>query len=158
MRRRIPTIGGLLAYAVAGAILPNGLTASLAQPLRDENPPAELRMVPYSGQTPACADPGVLNDIVSGFAARESWYWNSPLAIVAFEGVSEAGMRNNGLSYIPRRYCRASAVFNDGQLRRVVYNVGEGLGFIGGGPGVTWCVVGLDRNHAFSPNCQAAGP
>ena len=32
------------------------------------------------------------------------------------------------------------------------------LGFIGIGSGVTWCIIGLDRNHAFSPNCRAAGP
>ncbi len=158
MRRRIPNIGGFLACAAAGAILMTCMKGSLAQPLRDENPPAELRMAPYSGQTPACADPSVLADIASGFVARESWYWNSPLAIVAFEGVVEAGLRNNGLSYIPRRYCRASAVFNDGLRRAVVYNIGESLGFLGGPPGVTWCVVGLDRNHAFSPDCRAAGP
>lgn len=156
MRRRSRGFGCLLACALAGALFAAG--AATAQPAREENPPAELRILPYSGHPAGCGDPGVLADIVSAFQTRESWYWASPLAIVDFEAIAETGYRNNGASYIPRRYCRALALFNDGQRRPVVYNVGEALGFIGGGPGVTWCVVGLDRNHAFSPNCRAAGP
>ena len=29
---------------------------------------------------------------------------------------------------------------------------------IGWGYGVEWCVHGLDRNHAFAPNCKMARP
>lgn len=158
MRRGNPGRGKVWARAAASALLALGAATAAAQPAREENPPAEFRILPYSGLTPLCADPIILARIVSDFAAREAWYWNSPLAIVSFEGVAEAGVRNNGLSYIPRRYCRGRALFNDGVGREVVYNIGEGLGFIGAGPGVTWCVVGLDPNHAFSPNCRAAGP
>ncbi|MEF3368010.1 hypothetical protein V3H18_15860 [Methylocystis sp. 9N] len=156
MRCRFKGFSGLLACAVGGALFAPG--AATAQPAREENPPAELRVLPYTGYPAGCGDPGVLSDIVSGFQTRETWYWASPLAIVGFEAVGETGYRNNGASYIPRRYCRAVALFNDGARRAVVYNVGEALGYIGAGPGVTWCVVGLDRNHAFSPNCRAAGP
>lgn len=134
-----------------------GVAAALAAP-RDHDEPAELRFPPYTGVLPACSDPYVLNEITSSFASREAEYWGAGLAIAAFEGTSEFGYRTNGASYIPRRYCRAEAIFNDGKRRRIVYNIGEALGFIGIGSGVTWCVVGLDRNHAFSPNCQAAGP
>ncbi len=158
MRRGNPGMGTVWARAAASALLALGAATAAAQPARERNPPAEFRILPYSGLTPDCADPIILARIVSDFAAREAWYWNSPLAIVSFEGVAEAGLRNNGLSYIPRRYCRGRALFNDGVGREVVYNIGEGLGFIGAGPGVTWCVVGLDPNHAFSPNCRAAGP
>ncbi len=158
MRRANSGMGEVWARAGVSALLALGAATAVAQPAREQNPPAEFRILPYSGFTPYCADPTILSEIVSGFTARETWYWNSPLAIVGFEGVGEAGVRNNGLSYIPRRYCRGQALFNDGVSREVVYNIGEGLGFIGAGPGVTWCVVGLDRNHAFSPNCRAAGP
>ncbi len=158
MRRGNSVMGEVMARAAACAFLAFGAMTAVAQPAREENPPAEYRILPYSGLTPYCADPIILARIVSDFAAREAWYWNSPLAIVSFEGVAEAGVRNNGLSYIPRRYCRGRALFNDGVGRDVVYNIGEGQGFIGAGPGVTWCVVGLDRNHAFSPHCRAAGP
>jgi hypothetical protein len=139
------------------AALPTG--AALAGPLSPQNvPPAEDRYPPYTGILPLCSDSSVLQEVTWSFGKRESEFWNSDLAIVGFETPQEFGYRSNGLSYIPRRYCRAEAVFNDGVRRKVVYNVGEALGFIGLGSGVTWCVVGLDRNHAFSPNCRAAGP
>ncbi len=158
MRRRYQGSGGVWRRAAAAALFVLAAATAAAQPAREENPPAEFRILPYSGLTPYCIDPTILNEVVKGFAAREAWFWNSPLVIVAFDGVEDIGARNNGLSYIPRRYCRALALFNDGVRREVVYNIGESLGFIGAGPGVTWCVVGLDRNHAFSPNCRAAGP
>jgi hypothetical protein len=153
-----PGVGQALARVAAGALFALGAATAAAQTALEDSPPAEFRILPYSGLTPYCADPNILARIVSDFAAREAWYWNSPLAIVSFEGVAEAGVRNNGLSYIPRRYCRGRALFNDGVGREVVYNIGEATGFIGAGPGVTWCVVGLDPNHAFSPHCRAAGP
>jgi hypothetical protein len=131
-------------------------TTALAQP-REYDPPAELRYPGYSGALPPCADPSVLAEISSSFADREAEYWNSGLVIATFESAGEFGYRSTGLSFIPRRYCQARALFNDGRRRRVVYNIGEALGFIGLGSGVTWCVEGLDRNHAFSPNCRAAG-
>jgi hypothetical protein len=125
---------------------------------REHNPAAEYRNPPFTGDLPPCSDAFVLNEITSSFARREAEFWNSALIIEGFEKTAEFGFRTNGLSYIPRRYCRADAIFNDGKRREVVYNIGEGLGFIGLSYGVTWCVQGLDRNHAFSPNCHAAGP
>ncbi|MBL1256175.1 MULTISPECIES: hypothetical protein [unclassified Methylocystis] len=134
-----------------------GATSAFAAP-REHDQPAEFRVPPYSGILPLCSDPLVLTEITSSFGSREAEYWNSGLVIEGYESASEFGYRTDGLSYIPRRYCRAEAYFNDGKRRRVVYNIGEDLGFIGIGSGVTWCVEGLDRNHAFSPNCRAAGP
>lgn len=128
-----------------------------AGPSLKDTPPAEARMAPYSGVLPDCGDPGALERIRGAFLDRESDYWNSGLAIVGFDRVRENGLRSNGLSYIPRRYCEARAMFNDGRERAVVYEIAEALGFIGFGDGVTWCVVGLDRNHAFGPHCKDAG-
>jgi len=146
------------AYGVALAALVLGAaTPGLAAP-REHDPPAEYRYPPYTGVLPLCSDPAVLAEISWSFSDRESEYWNSGLTIEGYEVPEEFGYRTNGLSYIPRRYCRTEALFNDGVRRKVVYNIGEALGFIGIGSGVTWCVEGLDRNHAFSPNCRAAGP
>jgi len=158
MERRIPAIRVLFTGVALAALAVSGLAQSRAEPVRDPNPPAEQRLLPYPGQLPACADSFVFGEIASAFAHRESEYWGSSLAIVNFDRVSETGYRTNGPSFIPRRYCQGEAVFNDGQKRRVVYNIGEALGFIGVGYGVTWCVEGLDRDHAFSPKCRAAGP
>ncbi|WP_363348147.1 hypothetical protein [Methylocystis echinoides] len=123
-----------------------------------DRPLAEERYPPFRSALPACNDPGVLAEISWSFKGREWEYWGSGLEIDSFYPPFEYGYRTDGLSYIPRRYCQADALFNDGLRRRVVYNIAEALGFIGIGSGVTWCIVGLDRNHAFSPNCRAAGP
>ena len=120
--------------------------------------PAEERFLPYSGVVPACDDPGVLADISSRFAQKESEYWNSSLQIASYDRFREIGFRSNGLSYIPRRYCVARTFDGAGKARPVIYDIGEGLGLLGYGWGVEWCVVGLDRNHAYEPSCGALRP
>ncbi len=42
--------------------------------------------------------------------------------------------------------------------RTVRYSIVEDGGMIGASWGVQWCVVGVDRNWAYNPECQAAGP
>ncbi|MBV8473029.1 MAG: hypothetical protein JO107_13205, partial [Hyphomicrobiales bacterium] len=37
-------------------------------------------------------------------------------------------------------------------------DIGENLGIIGWGYGVEWCVVGLDRNLAYAPECTSLRP
>lgn len=150
-RRAVATAAFALVHALAQP-------AAAKEPSLADTPPAEARMLPYSGVLPACDDGFALARIQRAFYDQESDYWRSGLAIESFGGVRETGLRVNGASYIPRRYCRARALFNDGRERAVVYELGEDLGFLGMGFGVTWCVVGLDRNHAFSPDCKAAGP
>jgi hypothetical protein len=120
--------------------------------------PAEKRYSPYTAELPACDDPGVLARISSRFQQKESEYWNSTLQIDGYEHVREIGFRANGVSYIPRRYCIARAQLSDLKPHPVIYAIGEDLGIIGWGYGVEWCVVGLDRNLAFAPGCQAVRP
>ena len=120
--------------------------------------PAEERHSPYTGVLPACDDPGVLSTISDRFAQKEGEYWNSSIRLAGFDRVREIGYRANGLAYIPRRYCVARSVDGDGKFRPVIYNIGEDLGMIGWGYGVEWCVVGLDRNHAYEPACSVLRP
>jgi hypothetical protein len=120
--------------------------------------PAEERYAPYTGIVPACDDAGVLGQISDRFGQKESEFWNSSLQIGGYDRVREIGFRANGLSYIPRRYCVARALDSNGKSRLVIYDIGEGLGMIGWGWGVEWCVVGLDRNHAYEPSCGALRP
>jgi hypothetical protein len=122
------------------------------------DPPAEARFLPFSGALPACNDWAVVSEIANRFANREITYWNSGLALLSVDEIQETGYRTNGPTYIPRRYCAARGDFNDGLSRGVRYEIGAGLGFNGMGWGVTWCVVGLDRDHAYSPHCKMAGP
>ncbi len=59
---------------------------------------------------------------------------------------------------IPRRYCEASVLVNDGKWHRLYYSIAEDTGMTGFGYGVEWCVVGLDRNWAYNPSCRWARP
>ena len=125
--------------------------------------PAEKDYMPYSANLPACDDPGVLAVITDRFAQKETEFWKSPLQIAGYDRVREIGFRSNGPGYIPRRYCVARAKVSDLRPRPVVYAIGEGeeirgFGFFGMGWGVEWCVVGLDRDLAFAPGCQAVRP
>lgn len=120
--------------------------------------PAEGRFWPYTGQIPACDHQPVLERIQSRFRQRETAYWKSGLTIDGFSDVRERGLRSNGVDFIPKRFCRARAQFNDGRVRNVTYWIGENLGMIGWSWGVEWCVAGLDHHRAFAPDCRAAGP
>jgi len=132
--------------------------AASAEPRPGDTPPAEQRQSGFPPVYETCGSESVQAEIMLAFMARERDYWSSSLEIVAFERIAETGNRTNGLSYIPRRYCRAEALFNDGRRRSIVYNIGSQNGFIGAGPGIIWCVEGLDRERAYGPNCRAAGP
>jgi hypothetical protein len=120
--------------------------------------PAEDRALPYSGDLPACDDPGILSAIKGQFDARQFWFGDSDLSIVAFDvaGVREVGFRKHGDEFVPRRYCRIRAEFNDGRPREVKYNIVEKGGFVGFGPGVEFCAVGEDRARDYPPRCTGA--
>jgi hypothetical protein len=127
--------------------------AASARPLM----PAEDRFIPYSGDLPSCDDWWMLNQITWAFNSHEPEF-NSSLELQGFQRIGEVGHRTNGPDLIPRRYCAARALFNDGRVREVKYNLIERGGFVGFGTGVEWCVVGLDRNHVYSPACSGVGP
>lgn len=111
----------------------------------------------YSGALPSCADEGVQRQIAGAFSAREREYWGSSLTLSPFVHPVELGYRSWGASFVPRRFCAAGVATNDGKLRHVYWNVGEQLGFALS-TGLEWCVTGLDRNHAYSPDCKMARP
>lgn len=112
----------------------------------------------YSGLLPDCADPAVESRVVHGFAATEREYWGSGLELSPFVRPVEIGYRSWGRSFIPRRFCTAHVVTNDGRKRRVSYNIRENQGFSGVSWGVEWCVSGLDRHHSYAPDCKMARP
>ena len=166
-----------LLFATVAAAASIFSAASQARPLT----PAERRYVEWNSLLPQCSDQSVLGRIQTRFQDREWQYWQSGLEIKGFERVRETGFRVTGLDYIPRRYCSAEAVMNDGKLRTVQYSVIEDMDMTGGdalrsivssltlglvvnGPavmphwGIDWCVTGLDRNLAYGLNCQAAKP
>lgn len=132
-----------------------GAGEAAARPLK---PAEEFFTLPYDGRMPACDDWVTLNEISGRLHESETFFFNSSLQITGYADVRESGFRSNGPDLVPRRFCVARAMFNDQRERTVKYNIVERGGFAGFGRGVEWCVVGLDHYHAFSPNCEAAGP
>jgi hypothetical protein len=128
--------------------------------------PAEARWAPFFAVLPKCDDAGVLSRITSRFDQTENTFWGGVHAIAGFQRVREIGFRANGLSYIPRRYCVARALVDDPSLptddrsrtRTAVYSIAANAGIIGWDWGVEWCVVGLDREHAYAPDCDVLRP
>jgi hypothetical protein len=112
----------------------------------------------YDGVMPACEDPAALGKISSRFAEKESRFWNSALQIVAFENVRQIAYRPWAEQTIPRRFCTGRVLVSDGRKRTIHYWIGEDTGMIGMTFGVEWCIVGLDRNWAYSPACKMALP
>jgi hypothetical protein len=112
----------------------------------------------YDAVVPMCEEVGPLEAIQSRFAAKEHNFWNSRLEIVAFERVRQVAFRPWVADAIPRRFCQAVALVNDGRKRPVYYSIAEDGGFASIGWGVDWCVVGLDRNLAYNPACRMARP
>jgi hypothetical protein len=110
----------------------------------------------YDGNVPDCES--ALGIISTRFAEKESTFWNSNLQITAFGRVHQVAFRPWASDTIPRRFCTANAMLNDGKERRVHYSIIEGGGFAGYDSGVEWCVTGLDRNWAYNPACNAARP
>ena len=127
----------------------------------------------------------VLSTITGRFSQTETTYWGGDNAIVGIDRVRDIGFRANGLSYIPRRYCVALAAVVDPRLpppvipycialasvvdprlppplnpktHTVIYDVVQAGGIIGWSWGVEWCVVGFDREHAYSPDCSVLRP
>ncbi len=120
--------------------------------------PAEQRFSPYVGNVYACDDQAVLTRIQSVFRTTQNAYWGADLQLTSFDRVRELSLRGNGTEYIPRRFCIARGHFSDDHVHTVIYDIEEGQGIIGMGDGVEWCVVGLDRDFAFSPACSTLRP
>ena len=129
--------------------------------------PAEARWAPFLANL-ANVPPATTRRAVDGhgrFGDTENTYWGGVHAIAGFDRVREIGFRANGVDYIPRRYCVGRALIVDPRLavperkaRTVVYSIGAAEGIIGWSWGVEWCVVGLDREHAYAPDCAVLRP
>jgi hypothetical protein len=110
----------------------------------------------YDGRVAPCES--ALGTITNQFWEKESQYWNSNLRITAYGQIHEIAFRPWQSDNIPRRYCSADVMLNDGKMRVVYFSIIEDGGFASFGQGVEWCVTGLDRNWANNPRCRGAQP
>jgi hypothetical protein len=144
----------LVALAASLAVLP--VSAAGAANYLDMN--FYLSGPSYEGRLPPCDYRNALNKIASRFSEKERSFWRSDLEILGFESVRETAFRAWAANSIPRRFCSGYVVLSDGVKRPVHYSIGEDTGLIGATWGVEWCIVGLDRNMAYSPACKMAQP
>jgi hypothetical protein len=112
----------------------------------------------FDSQLPACDAYWALSTIKQRFSSKEGRFWNSDLKITDFAQIQEVAYRPWADGTIPRRFCSGRALVSDGQWRLVRYSIVEDSGMIGAHWGVQWCVVGVDRNWAYNPDCAAASP
>jgi hypothetical protein len=115
----------------------------------------------YDALVPLCDDPGVLGQISSKFAHKESEYWASNLEILGIDRIHQASSFRpwtGAPQAIPRRFCSGLARTSDGARHAIHYSILENTGWLGVGWGVEWCVVGLDRDWAYNPACRMARP
>lgn len=112
----------------------------------------------YDSNLPGCDSTLALWEIQRKFSQKEGRFWNSSLSILEIDEIHETALNPTTANTIPRRFCTGIAAVSDGVRRPVHYVIEEGLGEIGAMWGVTWCVVGIDRNWAYNPACRAARP
>ena len=112
----------------------------------------------YDRVIPTCDYPPALDRIIGRFGTTEHRFWNSDLRIVGIEDIRENAVLPWAAQSIPRRFCSGTALINDGVRHPIYYSIGEDTGLIGMEWGVNFCVVGLDRNGAYNPDCRAAKP
>lgn len=143
----------IAAFAALTALLACAGAAEAANPLELN---FYLSGPRYDGRVAACES--ALPSITYKFGDKESTFWNSALRIVGYANVHETAFRPWQSDNIPRRYCTAEAMLNDGQPHTVHFSIIEDGGIAGYGQGVEFCVVGVDRNWAFNPACKAARP
>ncbi|HEY1361170.1 MAG TPA: hypothetical protein VGF60_02930 [Xanthobacteraceae bacterium] len=145
---------GLVALALALAVLTAG--PAVAASWLEKN--FYLSGPRYDGVLPPCDYPPALGRIAQRFGTKENRFWNSELVILAFENIREIAFRPWAANTVPRRFCTGKVEVSDGRRHVIHYSIAEDTGMIGASWGVEWCVVGLDRNWAYSPACKMALP
>lgn len=105
-----------------------------------------------------CDDEKVLEKITKRFAHQVK---NVPhlrdVAITGFTKVHQHRYEDNrDESLIARRYCMATAHFDDGAHRSVWYFIEDGMGYAGYGDNVEFCVSGFDRWNVYDAWCRVA--
>lgn len=112
----------------------------------------------YDRIMPTCDYSPALDRIIANFHTKEVRFWHSELRIVGIENIRETAKLPWAAQSIPRRFCSGTALINDRSRHAIYYSIAEDTGIIGMSWGVSFCVIGLDRNWAYNPACRAAAP
>jgi hypothetical protein len=148
--------GRVACFAIAAALCVTAWSQPRAASMLEKN--FWMTGPRYDRIVPACNYSAALDRIIANFHIKEYNFWNSRLRIVGIENIQETAMMPWAAQSIPRRFCSATALINDGARHPIFYSIAEDTGMIGMDWGVNFCVDGLDRNEAYSPACRAAKP
>lgn len=102
----------------------------------------------------ACASDGALGRIKSRFAWAERTQWRRGFVIQEIGNPRPSGHRFAEPGLVKRDYCVADAVMTDGSAYPVFYTIEHGLGFVGIGTSVDFCLPGLDPWHVHDGDCR----
>jgi len=104
----------------------------------------------------ACEDPYILAKIVDRFRYQTRNVPHLPhVDITDFRGIHEHRYLPYGEDWpIARRYCGATAALSDGSDRTIWYLIEDGMGFVGIGDNVEFCVSGFDRWFVYNGHCR----
>jgi hypothetical protein len=104
----------------------------------------------------SCEDPSILADIQQRFRYQVHNVPHLPsVNITDFQGIQETRFFPYDEDHpISRRYCSATAALSDGDRRPIWYLIEDGMGFVGLGDNVEFCVAGFDRWLVYNGSCR----
>ena len=102
----------------------------------------------------ACGNAGVIDDIMDDFAWAERTQWHRGFVMQSIENPRPSGHRFAEPGLVKRDYCVADTIMSNGMQFPVYYAIERGLGFVGIGSDVDFCVPGLDPWHVHDGDCR----
>jgi hypothetical protein len=101
-----------------------------------------------------CTGANALARIRHIFAWADRNQWHRDVVISQIGNPRPSGHPYAEPGLVKRDYCMADAVMTDGTSRPVYYVVEHGLGFVGLGSDIDFCVPGLDPWHIHDGDCR----
>lgn len=146
--------------AAALSILMLSSSVSIAADLTSDEPaykkPFSVFKNAFDKEASACDDRKITKSIQKGFQnqAKEE-LGDDGLEIVSISGsYQNRAYDTSETRQIARRFCGATAHFNDGQNRTIWYIIESRMGFASIGDGVTYCVSGFDAWYVHNGACR----
>ena len=102
----------------------------------------------------ACASADALARIQRIFAWAERTLWHRGFVMESIDNPRPSGHPYAEPGLVKRDYCVADSVMTDGSAHPVYYAIEHGLGFVGIGSDVDFCVPGLDPWHVHDGDCR----
>ena len=101
-----------------------------------------------------CDNAAAIDDIMDDFAWAEQTLWHRGFVMQSIDDPRPSGHRFAEPGLVKRDYCVADSVMTNGMQFPVYYAIEHGLGFVGIGSNVDFCVPGLDPWHVHDGDCR----